>query len=103
MTTISIKRTQHRLLPNSRRVLAKPYLPGEEILLSGPSRAQQLMDRIMAIPESEVVALNAEVMLRFDQRHHDFALTLQRHFELMRAYIPDPAALSTARKLLIGA
>ena len=61
------------------------------------------MDRILAIPESEVRALNADVMQRFEQRHHDFAQTLERHFALMAAYIPTGAALSSARKLLIGA
>src|SRR5688572_10888085 len=103
MFPITIKRTQHRLNPNPRRVLAKPYLPGEEILLSGPSRAQQLMDRIMAIPESEVVAHTAEVMLRFEHRHHDFTQTLRRHFALMKAYVADEGSLSDSRKLLIGA
>ena len=32
----AITRTRHRLLPDARRVLAKPYLPGEETLLPGP-------------------------------------------------------------------
>jgi predicted GH43/DUF377 family glycosyl hydrolase len=103
MKPISITRSHHRLLANPKRVLAKPYLPGEEILLSGPSRAHQLMERILSIPEAEVSALQAEVMQRFEQRHHDFREMLARHFALMVAYIPDPDALSMERKLLIGA
>jgi len=39
------------LLPDARRVLAKPYLPGEELLLPGVSRAAQLVERILAIPD----------------------------------------------------
>jgi predicted GH43/DUF377 family glycosyl hydrolase len=103
MNVIPIQRTQHRLYADARSVMAKPYLPGEEILLSGPSRAQQLMDRILAIPESEVSALNAEVMQRFTQRHHDFEGTLTRHFALMEGYVPARTTLTAARKLLIGA
>ncbi len=30
MKSIPITRTRHRLLPDARRVLAKPYLPGED-------------------------------------------------------------------------
>ncbi len=54
MKPIPIKRTQHRLLPDARRVLAKPYLPGEEAILPGESRAHLLMARILAIPEEDV-------------------------------------------------
>ena len=37
---------------DARRVLAKPYLPGEEALLPGESRAHLLMARVLAIPGS---------------------------------------------------
>jgi hypothetical protein len=58
MPPIRIERTRHRLLHDARRVLAKPYLPGEEAILPGESRAQLLMTRVLAIPEEEVRALN---------------------------------------------
>ena len=51
--SITVRRTEHRLLPDARRVLAKPFLPGEEVLLPGPSRARLLMERILAIPEQQ--------------------------------------------------
>ena len=59
MTALAVTRTRHRLVADSRRVLAKPFLPGEETLLPGQSRAQLLMERILAIPEAEVAALPA--------------------------------------------
>ena len=43
---------------DSRRVIAKPYLPGEEIGPGGgPSRAHLLMARILAIPEDQIGAV----------------------------------------------
>jgi predicted GH43/DUF377 family glycosyl hydrolase len=84
-------------------VLAKPYVPGEETLLPGQSRAQLLMTRILAIPEAEVAALNAAIMLRFAGRHRHFPAVLERQYDALAAHVPDPAAVSAARRLLIGA
>jgi predicted GH43/DUF377 family glycosyl hydrolase len=103
MTSPSITRTRHRVLPNSRRVLAKPYLPGEETLLPGQSRAALLMARILALPEGEVAALNATIMQRFAARHRGFQDMLERQFDALAAHILDPAAVSVDRRLLIGA
>ena len=103
MTLPSVTRTRHRFLPDSRRVLAKPFLPGEETLLPGQSRAQLLMERILAIPEAEVAALNASIMQRFDGRHRNFREMLSGQFDALAAYVADPAAVSASRRLLIGA
>lgn len=103
MMPLAVTRSRHRLVANARRVLAKPYLPGEETLLPGQSRAQLLMERILAIPEPEVAALNAAVMRRFDARHRDFRQILERQFEALAAHVPHPAAVSSDRRLLIGA
>lgn len=100
---IDIKRSRHRLLPDARRVLAKPYLPGEEALLPGASRAHLLMERILAVPESQVAALNREILQRFEHRHHRFTEVLARQFDSVAHYVPDAARLSAERRLLIGA
>ena len=103
MTPLTITRTRVRVLPNSRRVLAKPYLPGEETLLPGQSRAQLLIARIMEIPEAEVAGLNAAVMQRFEGRHRHFRQMLERQFDSLTAHVPDPVNVSAERRLLIGA
>ena len=51
MQSIEVKRAKHRLLADARRVIAKPYLPGEDGVATGDSRAGMLIKRIMAIPE----------------------------------------------------
>ena len=88
MTSLSITRTRYRVLPNSRRVLAKPYLPGEETLLPGQSRAHLLMARILAIPEAEVAALNATILRRFDGRHQNFRQMLEEQFDALVSHVP---------------
>ncbi len=103
MLPIRIKRTQCRLLRDARRVLAKPYLPGEETILPGESRAQMLMARILAIPEDQVRRLNAELTRRFAQRHHDLQGIWQRHFSAVARSIPANVEVSAARRHLIGA
>ncbi|HEX4354671.1 MAG TPA: glycoside hydrolase family 130 protein, partial [Polyangiales bacterium] len=90
------------LLPDARRVLAKPYLPGEETILPGQSRAHLLMARILAIPESQVVGLIAEVLERFEARHYGFGQILERNFELVAHHIPASTRLSDERRQLIG-
>lgn len=100
---VPIERTQHRLLPDARRVLAKPYLPGEDTLLPGASRAQLLVERILAIPEAQVRPLIVEIMQRFGERHREFARTLECQFERVSSYIPRNAKLSAERRQLIGA
>ncbi len=103
MKTIPLKRTRLRLLPDARRVLAKPYLPGEETILPGESRAHLLMARILAIPETQLKALNAEILLRFEKRHHAFRELIARQFDSVAHYVEAPHLLSEERRLLIGA
>ena len=94
MTSPTVTRTHHRLLPDSRRVLAKPYLPAEDALLPAQSRAHLLMARILEIPEAEVAGLNATIMQRFDGRHRHFREMLGRQFDALAAHVPDAAVVS---------
>lgn len=103
MLPIRIKRTECRLLRDARRVLAKPYLPGEEAILPGESRAHLLMSRVLAIPENDVRSLNAEMTRRFAQRHHDLNGIWERHFDAVAHCVPAGVEVSADRRHLIGA
>src|SRR6478672_10174398 len=97
-----IKRTSHRLLHDPGRVIAKPYLPGEEIFTDTGTRAGLLMARILALPEDEVVRVLGETLHRFAGRHRSLELLLERHFTMV-AHRVEGVALSRERRLLIGA
>ncbi|CAO5165604.1 Glycosylase [Frankia sp. AiPs1] len=96
--------TRHPLLltPDSGRVIARLFLPGEEG--SQPhSRAAGIVDRVLALPEPEVDSLVADLLERFEPRHRDYRGILARHAAVVASRVPAPAELSPARALLLGA
>jgi predicted GH43/DUF377 family glycosyl hydrolase len=102
--TVNVRRLAQRLSPDARRVIAKPYLPGEEIVPGGDSRSGLLMRRILEIPEEQVAGLLEGVRRHFESRHENFEGLLERHFELVAHHVrPNAAQISSARRLLIGA
>ena len=104
MTRVAARRTAHRLVPDARRVIAKPYLPGEEIVPGGDSRSGLLMRRVLDVPEVEVGPLLQSVLGIFSERHKNFEGLLERHFEMVAHHIgPNIGHLSPQRRLLIGA
>jgi predicted GH43/DUF377 family glycosyl hydrolase len=102
--SIAVKRTQHRIQADARRVLAKPFLPGEELLPSGTSRADLLVERILAIPEAQVSVLLAGILASFSPRHRDFKDgILERHFQMVAHHVRSEVPISPERRLLIAA
>lgn len=97
-----IRRTPHVLRGDPARVIAKPYLPGEEITPDTATRADLLMARILGLPEPDVVAMLERTLTAFRDRHEGFEALLERHYALV-AHRVSGAALSRARRLLIGA
>jgi predicted GH43/DUF377 family glycosyl hydrolase len=104
MRQLEVTRTSHRFLPDPRRVIAKPHLPGEEIYSSdGKSRVKMVLERILAIPDSEVAAVLADVLSNFAQRYRNFTQVLHHHFQLVAHHLEQGVALTEERRLLIGA
>jgi predicted GH43/DUF377 family glycosyl hydrolase len=97
-----IRRTSHHLKHDSSRVLARPYLPGEEIAADGVTRANLLITRILALPEAEVAQVLEHTLARFRTRHRRIEELLERHFALVALKVGD-VPLSRERRLLIGA
>lgn len=103
MNPIPITRRRVRFLPDSHRVIAKPYLPGEQIFPDGQSRVQLVINRILAMPNSEVVSTLATTRQQFSDRHLGLDGILERNFDVVAHHIDDPKELSPERRLLIGA
>ncbi|HXU81633.1 MAG TPA: glycosidase-like protein, partial [Polyangia bacterium] len=103
MPPVTVVRSGQRLLPDPRRVIAKPYLPGEDGATGGDSRTGLLLQRVLAIPEAEVPGLLAGITADFSGRHRAFEETLHRHFELVAGHLPPDAALTPERRALVGA
>lgn len=99
-----VTRTNHRYLPDPRRVIAKPHLPGEEVYSSdGKSRVKVVLERILAIPDSEAAEILAGVLSSFGHRHRNFTQVLYHHFLMIAHHIEQDVVLAEDRRLLIGA
>ena len=103
MSPIKITRTTALLVPNSRRVIAKLFLPGEQIFPDGQSRVELIVKRILAMSEDEMASTLAATQEQFDDRHKDLNRTLEASFDVVANKIDSPDELSTKQRLLIGA
>jgi predicted GH43/DUF377 family glycosyl hydrolase len=83
--------------------MARLFVPGQEILANGESRAAGVIDRILAMPDDEVAATLEATLAGFAGRHRHFRATLEHHFELVAHRLAGRIALSPERRLLIGA
>src|SRR4051812_24440340 len=102
MTDDLVVRTAHRLRPEPRRVIAKLFVPGEE-MPTGRSRASEVIARVMALGDAEVAALANAVIAEFRGRHSDLTAAFSAHFAVVAGEIPSPRRLSAERRMLIGA
>lgn len=95
--------TPHVLRPNPARVITKVFLPGQELLTPGSSRATTVLDRILALSDEQVAPTLAAAMAAFGNRHQRIADTFEARFQLIAHRIADPASVGTDRRRLIGA
>lgn len=92
-----------RLEPDPRRVVARLFLPGQEMMGNGESRAGDVIGRILELSDDDVARAVDDVLTRFGDRHRDFRATLDAHFDVVAHRIGGEVALSPERRLLIGA
>ena len=91
-----------RFLPDDRRVLMKPFMPGDDHT-SGSSRIDAILRRVLALSEREVSTTLDPAFAAFVGRHRDLAEILEAHFDYVMASAGPIEEVSEARRLLIGA
>ena len=96
------RRVEAQLAPDPARVVAKLFLPGEELPL-GRSRAGAVIARVLALPEDEVERVAAALLVDFSERHREYAEMLADHASMMRLQVQSTPAMSEARSLVLGA
>ena len=97
-----VTRSLVALNADASRVLARLFVPGQELQVDTESRASGVLARILDLPEDAVVAEAARVRARFAGRHRDLPGALAAHFARIAHRVPD-TELSAARRDLIGA
>ena len=97
MKTLPLQRTKLVLRPDRTRVLLRPFLRTDD------RRAVRIFAQVMALSESKVHQLWAQVKAEFGKRHVKIDEFLQRRFEQARPYLRAERKLSPERQLLLGA
>jgi len=97
MNLIRLCRHEVTLLPESARVIIRPFIPSES------HRIITIIGRALALTEDEVRMQLAAVLAEFDARHLDIQSILEAHFVRVREHIFTQRQLSRERQLLIGA
>jgi predicted GH43/DUF377 family glycosyl hydrolase len=98
-----LTRSDVRLRPDTRRVVARLFVPGHEHFSVGESRATGVLRRVLDLPDEQVEVTRRDVLQRFGGRHRDLPGVLRRHYEQIVHRIPDHAVLDAARQDLVGA
>lgn len=99
-----VERTSVILRPNPQRVLSRLFIPGEEHLIVGTSRAKDVVSRCMRLTEDSVQEAFATTIARFGHRHRNLEEQLLTHFCAVENLVdPSEGELSRERKMLIGA
>jgi predicted GH43/DUF377 family glycosyl hydrolase len=94
-------RSPVRLTPDPSRVISKLFVPGEEVP-EHESRTALVIDRVLALDDTEVEAALSQTLASFAARHRDLRGIFADHFETVAHRIPRATAVSGPRRLLIG-
>ena len=97
MKTIHLHRHEIMLLPDSTRVLIRPFIPSEK------HRVTAILGRALAFSEEEVTEKLQAVHHEFDSRHYDIEDILWQYYLKVQPLILTTKPLSRAREMLIGA
>jgi len=97
MSQVHLCRHEVTLLPESARVIIRPFIPSEN------QRVTTIIGRALALTEEEVVHQLHEVRLEFATRHFEIEPSLIAHFEKVKHHLFTHRPLTRERQLLIGA
>ena len=94
-------RSAVRIRPEPSRVIAKLFVPGEEVP-ENESRTAAVIARVLSLDEHQVAEVLTRTFESFDGRHRDLRGTFVSHFETIAHRIPRGEEVSELRQLLIG-
>lgn len=95
-------RIDAHLTPDASRVVARLYLPGEEIA-GNHSRVAQVVKRVLCLSDAEVNDAVERVMANFSERHQNFGDLLLENSRRVEAHIESTDQLSDSRAHFMGA
>jgi predicted GH43/DUF377 family glycosyl hydrolase len=96
-----VRRGTEVLRPDPRRIISRPFVPGEWASVRGASRTDVIIQRILAMTDEQVAQMLAATVRRFADRHEDLPAVFAEHFALVADRIPT--TVPGERRDLIGA
>lgn len=97
MSSLHLSRHEIMLLPDSARVIIRPFIP------ANTNRVVAILGRVLELTEDEVMVELEAVHREFESRHYDIESLLMTHHALVKPQIFTQRPLSRPRELLIGA
>lgn len=98
-----VNRASLELRANPNRVMCRIFVPGDEDLIRGASRADGVIQRCMLLTEDTVDDILGKTIASYESRHRDLIAQFELHFAAVAGLIDSAEALTENRKLLIGA
>lgn len=98
-----VRRSAPVLRPDAARVLLRPFLPGQELVALGVSRAEAVVSRVRALDEETVARALDEVVARFGGRHDDVVGAFRAHAALLPPDLDGVDRLTGPQTDLVGA
>jgi hypothetical protein len=68
---LEVIRTDTRLLPDPSRVIAKRFMPVNEVFPNGRTRIELVVERILAMSDRDVEETTKSIRSKFSDRHRD--------------------------------
>jgi predicted GH43/DUF377 family glycosyl hydrolase len=85
------------LTPDSRRVLARPFIP------EGGLRIRAIMERVAGLSDEQVAAVLSAVLADYEPRHKDIRAAFRENYATAASLQEGRVELSEDRRLLAGA
>jgi len=94
---LQVKRLDLQINPDPGRVLLRP------LAFSSKEQGQNILSRVLAIPQSQISDLLQTVLGEFEGRHQGLREFMLERFEQVRSLLPSDQQICSERKMLAGA
>ncbi len=93
------------LRPDPSRTVVRPFQLDypDRFRVAGHSRAQAIVDRVLALDDAALAAELAQIVNSLDERHRDVDAMLRRRYDDVAAALPAPIDADDRQRRLIGA
>lgn len=78
-----VRRSRTEIRGHPSRVISRAFDPGQEGLIQGLSRSQQVISRVLLMEEGQVRATLASTLAAYSNRHDDLRATFRKNFDVV--------------------